>query len=291
MDKPGRGREPERRGIKVQHPLEIRILAACNQGEVTPKDIARRENMRLDTVGKHFRRLERAGYLRVSRTERARGFLRNYYVADRQKIITDEEFERMSPERRRALSEAVLRDFQIGYAEARDAGLLDAGSDQYFAWILVFLDEQAWSELKSELARVLELSLRVQAECKVRLRRDKGKPIQTVLALAGFEAAAPGPAAEIGETSDFEAGCGRALETGAFDARHDSHLSWSPMPLDEKGRAELRGELPRLAERALELREEARARMRESGEEPVPTMLGLAVFQGVPKPGAAGSCP
>jgi DNA-binding transcriptional ArsR family regulator len=269
----------------------MRILAACNQGEVTPKEIAVREKMRLDTVGQHFRRLERAGYLRISRRERARGFLRNYYVAARQAIITDEEFERMSPERRRALSEAVLRDFLISYAAAQEAGTLSAGSDRHVSWRLLLLDEPAWKELMSELARLLEFSLQVQTECKVRLRRTEARPIQTILALAGFEGSVPGTAVDGSEVWDFLVGCNKAMQMGTLDARTDSHLSWSPLPLDRQGRNDLIGRLHRLVERALALQAEAQVRLRQSEAEPIPTVLGIAGFEGVAKFGGAGSRP
>jgi DNA-binding MarR family transcriptional regulator len=269
--------------------LQMRILAACRKGEVTPKEIAEREQMRLDTVGQQFRRLERAGFLRISRRERARGFLRNYYVATRKAIVADEEFQGMSPAQRQASSEGVLRKLIDSYSAARAAGKLAAKGD-HASWRLLQLDEQGWKELMDELTRLLDFSLQVQDESKVRLRRSGRKPIQAILALAGFEGSAEGPFADDTEV-DFLEGCDRALQAETRDARADSHLSWSPLPLDRRGWDALSGELARVVTRAQELQAESQRRLGESGEEPVPTVLGLAAFEGVPKADSAGPCP
>lgn len=268
---------------EIRHPLQLRILAECNQKEVTPKELAIREDLPVDLVGKHFRRLERAGYLRISRKEKARGFLRYYYVADRQAVITDEEFSLLPPHRRRELTNAVLLDFLGSYTAARDAGTLYARSGWYTNWRLLLLDEEGWGALKSELARVLEFSFEVQAESKARLRRSGEEPIQAILAIAGFEDAEKEAPPTVEWVWDFLVGCRDAWENGALDARTDSHLSWSPLPVDEQGWDDLMGELPRLVKRALEIEAEAWVRLAESGEEPLQIVLGLAGFQGVPK--------
>jgi DNA-binding transcriptional ArsR family regulator len=277
-------------GRSIRHPLQVRILAECNLREVTPKELATREKLPVDLVGKHFRRLEKAGYLHVSRTERARGFLRYYYVADRQEVITDDQFGRLSPQRQRELTNAVLLDFLGSYDAAREAGLLYARRGWHASWRLLLLDSDGWAALKSELARLLEYSFQVQAESRARLRKSCETPIQAVLAIAGFEDPKQRSEVEVVRVWDFLEGCREAWESGALDTRSDSHLSWSPLPLDRQGWDDLMGTLPRLIKRALDLEAESWVRLAASGEEALPTILGLAGFQGVPRgPSAPGA--
>jgi len=168
--------------------LRVRIVAACVQREVTPREIAEREGIDVAVVGYYFRDLEKKGYLRVSRKEPARGFQRHYYVADRRKVILDDEFGQMGAAEQHEVSEALLRDFLLACKEALHAGTLDARSDSHLTWGPYEVDEQGWKDLMSELARILERSFEIQAESRVRLRKSGKDPIPTVFALAGFEA-------------------------------------------------------------------------------------------------------
>lgn len=186
----GDGGGKQRRKVPANS-LRVRIIAACVQREVTPREIADREGIDVAIVGYHFRALEKDGYLHVSRKEPARGFQRHYYVADRQKVIMDEEFGQMAATEQHEVSEALLLDFLVVCKEALQEGTLDARSDSHLSWGPYELDEQGWKDLMSELARMLERSFEIQAESIVRLRKSGEEPIPTVFALAGFEGPAP----------------------------------------------------------------------------------------------------
>lgn len=173
--------------------LRVRILAACNQREVTPKEIARQEGLPLATVGYYFRSLERDGYLHVSRKEKARGFMRHYYVADRQKVFTDKEFAEMTPEQQHEVSEALLLDFLAHCRQALQEGTLDARSDSHLSWTPMLLDQRGWDDFQSHLDQTLERNLEIQAEARDRLRKSGEEPIPTTFALAGFEGPGPRP--------------------------------------------------------------------------------------------------
>lgn len=171
--------------------LRVRIVAACSQREVTPREIADREGLPVSTVSYHFQALEKQGYLRVSRKEPARGLRRHYYVANRQKVITDEEFAAMTKEEQHAATEALLRDLLEHCREALKAGTLDARPDSHLSWSPLSLDEQGWEELQNDLDRMLERSLQIQAESRARLDKSGEEPIPTTFAIVGFEGPTP----------------------------------------------------------------------------------------------------
>lgn len=70
-----------------------------------------------------------------------------------------------------------------------------------------------------------------------------------------------------------------AIEAGTFDAETDRHLSWDKPTLDRQAWEELGSRLDEVLNWLPELARESAERMKESGEEPIPTTVGLAAFR------------
>jgi DNA-binding transcriptional ArsR family regulator len=70
-----------------------------------------------------------------------------------------------------------------------------------------------------------------------------------------------------------------AIEAGTFDAETDRHLSWDKATLDRQAWEELGARLDEVLNWLPELARESAERMKESGEEPIPTTIGLAAFR------------
>lgn len=70
-----------------------------------------------------------------------------------------------------------------------------------------------------------------------------------------------------------------AIETGTYDAREDSHLSWISMMLDEKGWEKMMALLAETLEEAQEIQVEAGERMAENGEVGFPVTFAAAGFE------------
>lgn len=70
-----------------------------------------------------------------------------------------------------------------------------------------------------------------------------------------------------------------AIETGTYDAREDSHLSWISMMLDEKGWEKMMALLAATLEEAQEIQVEAGERMAENGEVGFPVTFAAAGFE------------
>lgn len=75
----------------------------------------------------------------------------------------------------------------------------------------------------------------------------------------------------------------RALMAGSVDARTDSHVSHTPLVIDEEGWTEITALLAETLNRAIEIQEEAASRLAESDSKPVSTMLGILHFE-LPEP-------
>lgn len=70
-----------------------------------------------------------------------------------------------------------------------------------------------------------------------------------------------------------------AMRAGTFDIREDRHLTWSLLRLDLKGWARVATAVDALLRLILEEQELAKARLKESGEKPIPMTVGLAAFE------------
>lgn len=70
-----------------------------------------------------------------------------------------------------------------------------------------------------------------------------------------------------------------AMKAGTIDARDDSHLSMSPLLLDQQGWDAVTDRFKALLDYVMEEQAEAEARMAESGEEPILMTAGLLAFE------------
>jgi DNA-binding transcriptional ArsR family regulator len=188
VDEENRGSRSNRKKRKKVQPfrLRVRIVAASWLDEITPKEIAVKEGLAPATVYYYFGKLEQEGWIYVSRTERVRGGTRRYYRAARLKLITDEEFEQMSDQERYETSEGVLMDFLDVCKTAHEEGTLDEEPDSHLSQTPMDIDRKAWEEVQSEVDRTLERCLEIMVEGEMRLRKEGGEAIPTVVALAAF---------------------------------------------------------------------------------------------------------
>ena len=70
-----------------------------------------------------------------------------------------------------------------------------------------------------------------------------------------------------------------ALMAGSIDARSDSHVSRTPLVLDEKGWTELTELLATTLNRAIEIQEESASRLAKEKSEPINTKLAILHFE------------
>jgi DNA-binding transcriptional ArsR family regulator len=77
-----------------------------------------------------------------------------------------------------------------------------------------------------------------------------------------------------------------ALVAGTIDARTDSHVSRTPLSLDEQGWLAITSLLAATLEKATEIQDEAAARLSDSEADPITTKLALLHFETPPKGGS-----
>jgi DNA-binding transcriptional ArsR family regulator len=70
-----------------------------------------------------------------------------------------------------------------------------------------------------------------------------------------------------------------ALVAGSIDARTDSHLSRTPLVVDEQGWKEIVAMLAETLDRAIAIQEEAASRLADAKEDGISTKLGILYFE------------
>jgi hypothetical protein len=167
--------------------LRLRILAACHLRDLTPKEIATEERLPVATVQYYFNALEREGWIHVCRQESVGNGVRNWYTADRPKIIDDGEFEEMNEQERYESSEGILMHYLDICKMALNSGTLDARTDSHLSHTLLYLDRRTWTDAQKEMDLVLERTLARKGEAEMRLRDSSEEPVPTVIHLGAFE--------------------------------------------------------------------------------------------------------
>lgn len=75
----------------------------------------------------------------------------------------------------------------------------------------------------------------------------------------------------------------KALVAGTIDARTETHITHTPLLVDEQGFKEINDLLTEAQARASEIQEEAASRLADGKEDGIPTKLGIVFFE---SPGA-----
>ena len=178
--------EPKRPKVRPRR-LRIRIVALCHLRNVTPKEIADAAGLPVATVQYHFNVLEQEDWIRVCRRERVSNGVRNWYTADRLKIIADEEFKQMNDQERSEVSQGVLQHYLNICKLSWEKGTLDAQPDSQFSEVLMLLDRKGWNDVQKTLDDCLERVLEHRVEAEMRMRKSGGTSMPTVVHLGGFE--------------------------------------------------------------------------------------------------------
>jgi hypothetical protein len=202
-------RQPRREFQKTRaeilsHPLRVRMLEIANELDVSAVSFVRagyasalldhlEEGLAVSQVAYHFRKLTRAGCVRVVKHHVRRGAIENVYRGAARAYFDQEEWEALAPERRRDISGIVLQGLMARAESAVLEGTFDAREDRWLAWAQMALDDEGWAELGELCRQMMDDVEQVRTAAAKRLEdagdRPAGSPI--TWGLLAFES--PGP--------------------------------------------------------------------------------------------------
>jgi len=172
--------------LALKHPIRVRILEALCEQDMSPIQFLRRrllppgfdfegdEKNALSHVAYHFKQLLEAGCIVLVETIPRRGTNEHVYRSKMLALHTDEDFEGLTLEERRAISRSTL---QMLIARAEGAiyqGTFDKRADRHLSWVGMELDKQGWEELRDLQAETLERVQGIKAAAIAR-KHERGE--------------------------------------------------------------------------------------------------------------------
>ena len=187
--------------IKVlAHPLRVRILAIFEQRVASPSEIAQELEASLGVVSYHVRRLEALGLIKLVRKTPRRGAVEHYYRADATHHIPDEAWAQVPTIVRQAMAGATLSEISARVNSAAAQGGFDRDT-AHLSITKLTVDEQGWTALSRELAKLLERVDRIQADSHERLKKGNHEgELRAMVSLMLFEGSET-PAPPLGDGS------------------------------------------------------------------------------------------
>jgi DNA-binding transcriptional ArsR family regulator len=160
----------------------------------SPRELAEELGEDLSNVSYHVRVLSELGLIELVREESVRGAVAHYYKAVERPLLGSEEWERLSPEVRKAISvygwDALIKDA----GKAIEKGTFDNRSDRHLTRTSLLLDSEGFHRLSKAMDGLLEMILEEQAASAARREKTGEAPIHATAATVLF--AMPNPEAK-----------------------------------------------------------------------------------------------
>jgi DNA-binding transcriptional ArsR family regulator len=185
----------------LRHPIRVRILEALCDQDLSPTQFLRRgllppgfdfegdEKNALSHVAYHFKQLLEADCVVLVERIPRRGANEHIYRSKMLALHTDEDFEGLSLDQRRAISRSTLQMLVARAEGAIYQGTFDKRADRHLSWVPLELDEEGWEELRDLQAETLEKAQGIKAASIAR-NHERGEGDKTPTFTATFGALA-----------------------------------------------------------------------------------------------------
>lgn len=171
----------------LAHPLRVRILGILEEKTASPSEIAIELNASLGVVSYHVRKLHSLNLIKLVKKVPRRGAVEHYYKAEARRQITDEAWAEIPDIVKRAMIGAVISQVSAHVNSAAAAGGFER-KDMHVSRTPLTVDEQGWTEISGELAKLLDRVDAIQKEAAKRLQAGGGgDSIVATLAMMYFE--------------------------------------------------------------------------------------------------------
>ena len=178
----------EKAASAVGHRIRIDALTIFNERVASPLEISRELGEDLNLVIYHVNGLIDANCIELVKTEPRGGATEHFYRAVRRPELSDEEWEALSDDDKRAISTAGLRNlFGEGLASVQ-AGKMSTDRHMRVWWKAANLDAQGRKESAEEQAESIQRQLDIEARANKRMAaagEDDVAP-STIVAVLGF---------------------------------------------------------------------------------------------------------
>jgi DNA-binding transcriptional ArsR family regulator len=187
------GRPAHEKLVKgLSHPVRVECLTVLTKQVASPSELSEILEHDLSNISYHVRTLDELGLIELVKEESVRGAVAHFYKAVERPLISENEWEQLPPEVRKAIA-AYGWDLLIKDAsEAIEKGTFDSRSDRHLSRTTLLLDSEGFERLSAKMEELLEAILAEQAASAERMSKSNEEPIHAVAAVALF----PTPAGE-----------------------------------------------------------------------------------------------
>lgn len=177
----------------LSHPVRVECLTLLAERVASPRELAEAIDEDLSNVSYHVRVLDELGLIELVREESVRGAVAHYYKAVERPLLSEGDWEKLSPEVRKAISlygwDVLIKDVTT----AIDSGTFDNRPDRVLTRTSLLLDPEGFARLSKAMEEFLELVFKEQAASAERRSKSGEDPIHAVTAMTLFAMPNPQP--------------------------------------------------------------------------------------------------
>ncbi|HKO37223.1 MAG TPA: hypothetical protein VJU14_02520 [Solirubrobacterales bacterium] len=184
----------------LRHPMRVRILEVVNETPMSPirfvnqglhkpvrRDFKNQQNA-LSLVAYHFRALEKAGCIEITKLNPKRGATEHVYRGLARVFFSDEEFEALPLEDRKSLSRTSFLGLLARTDGAIQSGTFDKRTDRHLTWRALHLDPRGYREMMALLAGTYYSAEQIRTDAAARIAHDSDEEvIPFTFGILGFE--------------------------------------------------------------------------------------------------------
>jgi DNA-binding transcriptional ArsR family regulator len=186
------GRPAHEKLVKgVSHPVRTECLTILAQQVASPRELSELLDHDLSNVSYHVRVLDELGLIELVDEKPVRGAVAHYYKAVERPLLSQDDWEKVPPEVRKAISLYGWDSLIMDAARAIEKGTFDNRPDRHLTRTSLLLDSEGFTRLSKAMDDLLEMIFDEQAASAMRREKSGEEPIHATAATALFEMPKP----------------------------------------------------------------------------------------------------
>ncbi|HET7417824.1 MAG TPA: winged helix-turn-helix domain-containing protein [Solirubrobacterales bacterium] len=170
----------------LSHPVRTRCLTVLTDRVASPRELSEILEEDLSNVSYHVRVLDELGLIELVGEEPVRGAVAHFYKAVERPLLSNDQWEKMPLEVRKAFSaynwDVLIKDATI----AIEKGTFDSRPDRHLTRTPLLLDSEGFARLSKAMDDLLELIFEEQAASAERRKESGEEAIHAVAGTALF---------------------------------------------------------------------------------------------------------
>jgi len=171
----------------LEHPTRMEILSVLKTEPSSPARIQRQlENVSLNLVSHHVKVLKELGCIELVETVSKRGAQERIYRAVGSFVLSDEDWEGLTPKTRLSTTATILRVVSDELAKSLGSGKFEEIVDRHLSRSPLLLDREGWGEIVKVLTRTLDEVGEIGDKSSKRMERSGETPIPASVVIIQF---------------------------------------------------------------------------------------------------------